>query len=364
LSRSQDQVSKAFHIYGWIKDVNIGTVVLYYDKGNPYNYISQDTVETMDGRFHFSGKIPYPQEMNIRFINHKIERYSQSFFVDSGNQVLYAAINSDTFSYKHPWVTGSVLHDEFNIKFEKFRYRVVSKYDSLMDRRSEWYDKTNGNIPERIQKNFDKQLMEINNEYDSLLLSYIKENPGSYVGLWMLKNYSFQRGYNNWYQKCFESLDDNLRSTCTGNEIKQFLVETRKTAVGEIFPTIKVVVNGKNKDINFAELNKKYILVDFWFSHCAPCISQFQGLVRLHNSYRNKGFQIIGISIDEIKNLPHWLTVIKQYKLNWPQWWDRDGKTATFLRISSFPSNFLLDQNGRIIAKNIEPSQIILFIKK
>jgi len=96
---------------------------------------------------------------------------------------------------------------------------------------------------------------------------------------------------------------------------------------------------------------KNFHLVDFWFSGCAPCRAQFNTLKELYSQYSNKGFEIVGISNDKDKK--EWGKAIIDEKLSWQQYWDMNRKDTHRLSINVFPSNFLIDSKGKIIAKNI-----------
>ena len=108
----------------------------------------------------------------------------------------------------------------------------------------------------------------------------------------------------------------------------------------------------------------KYVLIDFWFSHCVPCIVQFPKLRELYEQYRYKGFQIIGISIDAKKDKGEWLKAIAKYKLSWDHFLDTDHFEASRLSVSTYPTTFLLGSDGKIISRNLELSELEEFLKK
>jgi thiol-disulfide isomerase/thioredoxin len=109
-------------------------------------------------------------------------------------------------------------------------------------------------------------------------------------------------------------------------------------------------------------INGKYTLVDFWFSHCGPCIAQFPMMRNLYAKYKNAGFDVIGISIDKTVDIRAWLDAISKHKLEWKQYWDIDEKEAKRFFISIYPTNFLLDSEGRIIKKNILLEELEIFL--
>ena len=104
--------------------------------------------------------------------------------------------------------------------------------------------------------------------------------------------------------------------------------------------------------------------MDFWYSNCRPCIAQFPHLRETYQAYQSQGFEIIGISTDRTRYKENWMKAIDKYQLSWPQYWDQDGVESSKLSINKFPSNFLLDQHGKIIKKDLRPVELEEFLKE
>ncbi len=133
---------------------------------------------------------------------------------------------------------------------------------------------------------------------------------------------------------------------------------TKRIAIGAIAPGF-VSTDTAGKKINFHNIQGKYTLVDFWASWCAPCREESPTLVRLYNQYKEKGFTIISVSID--KNTTLWKNAIRQDGYIWQNVCDLNGyggPTAALYTITAVPNSFLLDQNGRIIAKNLRGKEL------
>jgi len=104
-------------------------------------------------------------------------------------------------------------------------------------------------------------------------------------------------------------------------------------------------------------LKGKYLLVDFWASWCGPCRAENPNLVNTFNKYKEKGFQVLGISLDRPGAKERWLQAIHDDRLAWThvsdlQFWD--NAVAKQYGIQAIPQNLLLDPNGKIIAKNLK----------
>jgi peroxiredoxin len=127
----------------------------------------------------------------------------------------------------------------------------------------------------------------------------------------------------------------------------------RATAVGQVAPAIQLPTP-ESRLLALNTLRGKYVLVDFWASWCKPCREENPSLVRLYRQFQLKGFEVYGISVDSKKDA--WTAAIKQDNLPWPQVWDAPSETSvasTVYDIYQYPTSFLLDPQGRIIAKDL-----------
>lgn len=113
---------------------------------------------------------------------------------------------------------------------------------------------------------------------------------------------------------------------------------------------------------NLAALTKghKYVLVDFWASWCAPCRKSIPNLKKAYEELKDKGLQMVSISID--KKEADWTKAQKEEQLPWPSFLDNGG-TANAWKIQAIPAMFLLDENGVVIAENLSLEEMIAKMK-
>lgn len=314
-----------FRLEGKIR-LDSGLIILIPLDGDGSQYYPNNSnfeAKINKGEFIITGKIPYPLAYNLFVkVNSQLIDISDVIYLDSGKQY----INYDIDKLRSLQIVSNTTMKEFN----------------------DFY------LPKKKDNN------------DSTLFIYSKSYPDSYISLWQLV-YSLQNdGYNSIKEDIYNNLSKHLKETVTGRKIKEKLTSAKLVAIGNSFPTLHLF----NSTIKETPLNidknyhGKIVLIDFWFSHCTPCISQFPELIRLYNIYHSKGFEIIGISVDDKPLINDWKNVIENYKLPWKHYLDLKAFEAHKLSIDSYPSDFLLDQQGKIIAKKIDLKALEIYLKE
>ncbi len=108
---------------------------------------------------------------------------------------------------------------------------------------------------------------------------------------------------------------------------------------------------------------KDYVLVDFWASWCGPCLESFPALKNLYSSYKEHGFEIVSVSIDETHKL--WTEGSKDHKLPWINLGELEGWTrevATAYGVNFIPKAYLVDKEGMILQKDVTPEKLETFL--
>lgn len=123
--------------------------------------------------------------------------------------------------------------------------------------------------------------------------------------------------------------------------------------------------NAKGETEKLSDLRGKLVLIDFWASWCGPCRHSNKDLVKLYSKYKAKGFEIYGISIDD--NAEAWKKAIASDRITWKQVNEQGGwesSLANAWKIEVIPSSFLLDKEGKLIAKDPTPGELEHYLKK
>jgi peroxiredoxin len=227
------------------------------------------------------------------------------------------------------------------------------------------YDALDGKVSDSIIAPMHNDADRIKNKLDTFIYIYTKQHPDSYIALWKLIQKFNTLGYSSIYSQTFNLFSHSIKTTYTAKELSIALKAASATAIGNPFPKI-ALVNSENKKVRLltTEKNCKYILLDFWYSHCGPCIAQFDRLKATYNKFKPFGFEIISISTDKSSDQQDWKDAINKYQLVWTHFLDTGGMESGKLSINTFPSNFLLDINGKVIAKDLDPSQLNKFLSE
>lgn len=136
-------------------------------------------------------------------------------------------------------------------------------------------------------------------------------------------------------------------------KMNQFMEIPRKFGIGKEAPQF-IQPDPNGNPLPLSKLRGKVLLVDFWASWCKPCRAENPAVVAAYQKFKSKGFEILGVSLDSEKE--PWMKAIATDKLFWPQVSDLKGwenSAAQAYGINSIPASFLLDKEGKIIAKNL-----------
>ena len=125
--------------------------------------------------------------------------------------------------------------------------------------------------------------------------------------------------------------------------------------VGKPAPEFKVK-DLKGKEISLEKYRGKVVLLDFWATWCGPCIAELPNVQKTYEKYKDKKFEIIGISLD--RSATKLDNFLKKRELPWVHYWDDGDKVADQYRVTAIPSMFLLDGKGIIRTTNLRGAKL------
>ncbi|MCE7040453.1 TlpA disulfide reductase family protein [Dyadobacter sp. CY312] len=201
---------------------------------------------------------------------------------------------------------------------------------------------------------FDKYRQSSNVKIDE----FIKENPASIVSAYVLyRNYAYRLTPDQIRQNIAQ-LDPSLHGTQYVGTLEKLIVTMDKVAIGK--PAIDFTANDtEGKPVKLSDHYGKYLLIDFWAAWCGPCRKENPNLVKAYHKYKDKGFDVFGVSLDRTKEA--WLKAIAKDELTWTQvsdlkYWH--SEPAALYGVRAIPANFLLSPDGKIVGKNLTGEEL------
>jgi peroxiredoxin len=337
--------------------------MLYLEKLSSPQPVLLDSVKLDEnGNFSFSDYVP-----KIGFYRIKINNQNFAMLVlDSGMKVTVTGDAKDLGNtYK---VTGSDETDLF------FKFNEISKRKQIiLDSLSQAYqalissleiDKLHSSNPQLAMKKADSLSKMFEEPYNKLVSSFapeisnlIKNNTDKYTCLIAIQELNPEE-----YKETFIALNEGLSKKYPNNQqvmmFSKMVDNMLKLQVGQIAPEI-ALADTSGKIITLSSLKGKYVLIDFWASWCGPCRKEMPNVKRLYEKYKNKNFEILGVSLDRDRSA--WIKAIKDDGLPWLhisdlKFWECEA--ARDYNVQAIPYTVLVDKDGKIIAKELRGEEL------
>jgi peroxiredoxin len=315
-----------------------------------------DSAVLVNGTFKFTGHIEGIASSRMTLSREGIK--DKEIYATGIGDVIYVSfgkenihISSPDSLYNAKW-TGSKVYNElqaFNKAVGPTVMTVHHNANVLLGRATPEQQKDTTYF-----KSIDKTVKALRKSRGEKMLAFAKANPTSEFALQglseLVSGYSLK---SDQALAVFNKLSPELRLSYTGQGLYKLLNADTMTALGAPAPNFtQNDVNGKA--MSLSDFKGKYVLVEFWASWCSPCRAEGPNLLKQYARFKNKGFEILGVSVDSDK--AKWLEAIKKDGLTWPQisdlkGWDNDARKV--YGISGVPANFLISPEGKIIGSHL-----------
>ena len=157
----------------------------------------------------------------------------------------------------------------------------------------------------------------------------------------------------------YKNFDKSIENSEYVKIIKERLDIIKKVSIGKLAPDI-IMADTNGVPFKLSSLRGKVVLIDFWASWCRPCRGENPNVVAAYNAYKDKGFDILGVSLDQ--NKASWIKAINDDKLTWHHVSDLKGwknEAGKMYGVNSIPHSVLLDKRGIIIATDLRGEELL-----
>lgn len=333
----------SYNINGTITGMEDQTV--YLEKPDEKDITGVDSTESKDGTFSFTGKIDAPMQYYVTFENLDAEI---TFF----NEASDITLTGDIDSLQKLAVKGS----ESQAVFEKYQQRLNQIREQQREIYYQYQEAKSANNEQEMAL-YEGQYMSLDsvrNEYSDKFIDEHPESPVSaFIAMRLSYTYDLQR-----LEEVVSNFDSTLEGSFYVQQLKDRIAKLRKTAVGEPAPDF-TMDNPEGEPIDLSDFRGKYVLLDFWAAWCSPCRAENPNVVEAYQKYKDEGFTVFGVSLDN--NKEDWLKAIEKDNLTWKHVSDLkgwDNAASNLYGVRSIPQNYLLDEEGVIVAKNLRGEEL------
>ncbi|HOB83037.1 MAG TPA: TlpA disulfide reductase family protein [Bacteroidales bacterium] len=322
------------------------SVTFLLQKRDAGKIVTIDSSVVKKGSFKMKGKVAYPELVQLIALN---TPYRTSFYLENSEISVTGKLDS-LFNAK---VTGSRTQDEYNSLIESTK-PLSEKYSGLVQ---EYQAARQVNDTAKMSQ-IERAADDVSKEMSAAQKAFIKNNPSSFVTPSILRSLSYEMEAGE-IEAAINAMDTSVSKIPVVQELKVRLEAMKRVATGQKAPDFTLNdVNGNPVSLS-SKIGSKLLLVDFWAAWCGPCRQENPNVVKVYNEFKNKGFDVFGVSLDQSKD--DWVKAIADDKLTWThvsdlKYWSSDA--AKLYAVNSIPANFLLDETGTIIGRNLRGNDL------
>jgi peroxiredoxin/uncharacterized protein (DUF4415 family) len=338
-------VSNKFIVCGTLKGRDTGWV--YFLNAETKDFKKVDSTKLSGGKFEFKGETAYPIPYQLgtngvvkgKLMKFKI--FSGLIIIDTGR--LYLTGHADSLRNLKAW--GTLAQEEYNA--------FMTRMNPLFRRSNDLFE-TGFKIKKNDKRRLDsveKLKKQATIRIEQAIADHVKQYRSQVSAYLVTEHMALANGAS--LEPLYMMLPTAVQQSHFGLKFAKRLNTSLMTDIGKIAPTF-TLPNETGKLVSLESYRGKFLLIDFWASWCGPCRAENPNLLKAYQSYHDKGFEILSISMD--KDSTNWLKAIKEDRLPWTQVSDlkaNDSLLTTLYGIKIIPLNFLLDKEGKIIARNL-----------
>ncbi len=337
---------KEFRISGNLTGVEESTMI-YYRQSDGSDLTTVDSAVLTDGRFVFKGSLDYPQMIYLQIGD---SRQMINIFAENTDM----EVSSSVDSLDKTIVRGSVSHDEL-IAFNAHMKPLDAEYASLISR----YREAAANNDSELLQKIDEEYDDLSNRQKKGILEFLDDKNASFLKPYLIRRQLSYQIDGPELETLITPIEPEVRISKDYVFLAERVETLKRVAIGQQAPDF-TLSDPEGNPVSLSSLNGNYVLIDFWASWCGPCRRENPNVVQLYNEYSSKGFEILGVSLDEDRE--KWVQAINDDQLTWRhvsdlrRWGSEAGK---LYGVNSIPHTVLIDPDGIIIAKNLRGAELV-----
>lgn len=337
---------KSYKITGTVEGSMDGDTVYIMKRVNR-QFVPMDTAIIANGEFVFTGVQDAAENCYLTYMGEDDMRPIYiDFFIENGN-INVSMVRTEGGDV----VSGTPINDAY----QAFKNNMQVVYN----KRSELAQKLQTVAAEDVKAEVEK-LNALDGELTAVIKEGINANLSNPLGLFLLNSHNYYMEFDE-LGDILSNIPENLQNDERVIRLNE-LVETAKiTAVGQKFTDFEMNdTEGNPVKLSDYAGKGKLVLVDCWASWCGPCRNEMPKLVEAYAKYKDKGLEIVGVSLDRAAE--PWIKGLEQMNMTWPQMSDLkywESEVVKLYAIRSIPHVILIDGDGLIISRGLHGDELL-----
>ena len=326
-----------------------GNVVYISRKLAKDNYLAIDSTVVAGGAFTMKGTVPEIDKYTLR-----IGRSDEEIMLD-GVPVTVTVTSEQHENRKGEMVTSNRIAVSGSPEQQILRDgRAMATGKSMIGLGALFMMAEVKDDPHKLDSIY-KVTEELKAESEKSIRRFFDSLNDSYAVTYMIGDFIAREYPFADVERYYANLTPRMKGSYPGKLLEEKISALRDISIGGTAPEIDLPGPDGN-NVKLSSLKGKYVLLDFWASWCGPCLREVPNVKAIYDDYRDKGFEVYGVSVDDGKQRDAWLAKIEEYGMDWVHVSDLKGWESPVVRrynVTGIPKMFLLDRDGRIIAADL-----------
>lgn len=308
-----------------------------------------DSVKLKDKAFQFSGEIEYPEHVYVTFD----KKNHTGFFIENDTiQIDITNLEEKEFTVKN---------SATDAEYRKFT-SSLSEFDDKLKVLADKYYETKENGTEEELAQIDVEYDSLNGTKNEFIKSHVNSNPNSMTTPYIIARNLLYDLDAPALKEYIDAFSDEVKKSKHAVNLQERYTTIEKLEVGKVMENFSQL-STDSVLVNLTDFEGKYVLIDFWASWCGPCRAENPNVVRAFNKYKDQGFTVLGVSLDN--NRENWLSAIEKDELTWTHVSDLKGwknEVSQSFGIMGIPASYIIGPDRTILAKNLREEDLQEFL--